>query len=147
MSTVCLRFFSVYGPRGRPDMAIHSFTDRMERGEEITVYGDGSMRRDYTYIDDIIDGVTAAMDLRCGYEIINLGESRTVELRTLIDLIARATGKTPRIKRLPPQPGDVAATYADISKARRLLGYNPSFPIERGIPIFVEWYRRTRKTD
>ena len=142
LPVVCLRFFTVYGPRGRPDMAIYLFTDKMERGEEIVMYGDGATRRDYTYIEDILDGIEGAMKLQRGFEIVNLGESRTTELRRLIEVVAQATGKQPRIKRMPPQPGDVAATYADISKARRLLGYNPAFPIERGIPLFVEWYRR-----
>ncbi len=142
LKTVCLRFFTVYGPRGRPDLAIYLFTHKMLHDQEITRYGDGSARRDFTFISDILDGVTAAMKLECGFEIINLGESRTIELRELISLVAKATGKTPRIKQLPPQPGDVNATYADISKARRLLAYNPGFPIERGIPIFVDWYKK-----
>ena len=143
LPVMCLRFFTVYGPRGRPDMAIHLFTERMTRGEEIPVYGDGTTRRDYTFIEDILDGVTAAIEAEFGFDIVNLGESKTVELRRLIELIAKAVGKAPRLKRLPMQPGDVRATYADISKARRLLSYNPAFPIEKGIPIFVEWYRRT----
>jgi len=142
LPVMCLRFFTVYGPRGRPDMAVYRFTERMERGEEIPVYGDGSSRRDYTYIDDILDGLMAALQARFGFEVVNLGESRTVELRYLIELIARATGKVPRIRHLPPQPGDVPATYADISRARRLLGYDPAVPIEEGIVRFVDWYRR-----
>lgn len=142
LKTVCLRFFTVYGPRGRPDLAIYLFTHKMLHGEEITQFGDGGARRDFTFISDILDGVTAAMKLDCGYEVINLGESRTIELRELISLIAKATGKTPKIKKMPMQAGDVNATYADIAKAKRLLGYNPGFPIERGIPIFVEWYRK-----
>ena len=142
---VCLRFFTVYGPRGRPDMAIHLFTDKMERGEEIDFFGDGTTRRDYTFIGDILDGVVAAMRSKLEFEIINLGESRTTELRRLIELISQATGKPPRLKPKPMQAGDVVATYADISKAQRLLNYRPQFPIEKGIPIFVEWYRRARK--
>ncbi len=142
LPVMCLRFFTVYGPRGRPDMAVHIFTDRMERGEEISVYGDGSALRDYTFIDDILDGVKRAIETEFGFEIVNLGESKTVELRYLIELISQATGKSPKLRRLPPQPGDVPVTFADISKARRLLGYAPSFPIEKGIPIFVEWYLR-----
>lgn len=142
LKMACLRFFTVYGPRGRPDMAIYLFTDKMERGEEITMYGDGSMRRDFTFISDILDGIEAALALDCAFEIINLGESNTIELRGLIDLIASATGKTPKLRRQPVPVGDVKATYADIAKAKRLLNYNPSFPIERGIPVFVEWYRK-----
>ena len=141
LKMTCLRFFTVYGPRGRPDMAIYLFTDRMMRGEEIAVFGDGTTRRDYTFVSDIIDGVTAAVEADFDFEIVNLGESKTVELRELIRLIADATGREPKLKRMPMQPGDVRATYADISKAKRLLGYNPGFPIEKGIPIFVEWYR------
>ena len=114
----------------------------MMRGEEIFVYGDGTTHRDYTFIEDILDGVTAAIEADFGFEIVNLGESKTIELRNLVELIAKATGKTPKVKRLPMQPGDVRATYADITKARRLLAYNPTFPIEKGIPIFVAWYKR-----
>jgi len=141
LPVMCLRFFTVYGPRGRPDMAIHIFTDKMMRGEPISVYGDGTTRRDYTFVSDILDGITAAMKAEFGFEIVNLGESRTIELRGLIELISRATGKTPRLERLPMQPGDVQATYADISKARRLLNYSPTCPIEKGIPLFIEWYK------
>lgn len=142
LPVMCLRFFTVYGPRGRPDMAMHLFTDRMMRGEEIEVFGDGTTRRDYTFIEDILDGVTAAIEADFDFEIVNLGESRTVELHTLIELVSNATGKEPRLKHLPMQPGDVRATYADISKAGRLLDYTPSFPIEKGIPLFVEWYKQ-----
>jgi UDP-glucuronate 4-epimerase len=141
MKMVCLRFFTVYGPRGRPDMAIYLFTDKMERGEEIVMYGDGSTRRDYTFVSDILDGLEGAMRFEGGFEIVNLGESRTTELRRLIEIVSEATGKTPKIRRMPMQPGDVDATYADITKAKKLLGYNPGFPIEKGIPLFVEWYR------
>lgn len=143
MRVTCLRFFTVYGPRGRPDLAIYLFTEKMLRGEEITVFGDGSARRDFTYVQDICDGVIAAAERSLPFEIINLGESGTVSVKDLVELISRATGATPRIKSLPSQPGDVQATYADISKARRLLDYAPSFPIERGIPAFVEWYRKS----
>ncbi len=143
MRVACLRLFTVYGPRGRPDLAIYLFTERMFRGEEITVFGDGESRRDFTFVQDIVDGIIAAADRALPFEIINLGESATVSVNELVALIARATGCSPRLRTLPAQPGDVKATYADISKARRLLGYAPSFPIERGIPAFVEWYRRT----
>ncbi|HUK83173.1 MAG TPA: NAD-dependent epimerase/dehydratase family protein [Verrucomicrobiae bacterium] len=140
---VCLRFFTVYGPRQRPDLAIRKFTEAILGRKPIEVFGDGSTRRDYTYIDDILQGVLAALDRPLGYEIINLGESRTVELRELIALIEKATGKSAKIKRQPPQPGDVPTTFADISKARRLLDYNPQVAIEDGIARFVEWYQAT----
>ena len=123
-------------------MAVYLFTDWMERGEEIQVFGDGTSRRDYTFIEDVLDGIMAAIEADLKFEIVNLGESDTVELHYLIELISRATGKKPRARHVPPYPGDVNATFADISKARRLLGYAPKFPIEKGIPLFVEWYRR-----
>ncbi len=139
----CLRFFTVYGPSGRPDMAIYKFTDRIYNGCEIEMYGDGTSKRDYTYIDDIIQGVTSAMDRNWGYEIINLGESQTIELRKMIALIENALDKKTKIKQLPMQPGDVPMTYADISKARRLLSYSPSYPIKKGIEETVKWYLKT----
>jgi UDP-glucuronate 4-epimerase len=115
----------------------------MEHGRPIDVYGDGASRRDYTFVEDIVSGILGAVRAKFGFEIVNLGESRTVELRRLIELIALATGKSPQINRLPPAAGDVPITFANIEKARRLLGYNPSFPIENGVPLFVEWYRKT----
>jgi UDP-glucuronate 4-epimerase len=141
MSVVCLRFFTVYGPRQRPDLAIRKFTRAILEGKPIDMYGDGETARDYTYIDDILQGVMAALDRPLGYEIINLGESRTVTLRALVELIEQATGQHAIVRKQPPQPGDVALTYADISKARRLLGYQPAVPIEDGIKRFVAWYR------
>jgi len=143
LPVICARFFTVYGPRGRPDMAVYIFTAAMEKGEEVQVYGDGTLRRDFTYVDDIVSGLLGALTADFGFEIVNLGESKTVEVRRLLELIAQATGKQPKLKFLPPAPGDVPATFADIAKARRLLGYHPSFPLERGVPLFVEWYRRT----
>ncbi len=140
---VCLRFFTVYGARQRPDLAIHKFARLISDGRAIPVFGDGTTRRDYTYIDDIIAGVRAAIDYQGGvYEVINLGESRTVELRELIELLERELGRSAVIDRQPMQPGDVPQTFADITKARRLLGYDPQTPIEEGIRRFVEWYRR-----
>lgn len=136
-----LRFFTVYGPRQRPEMAIHKFTRLVDEGLEVPLYGDGSSRRDYTYVDDIIHGVMAARASVFPYEIFNLGESRTTELRELVALIEKALGKKARIKYLPDQPGDVPVTYADISKARKVLGYNPQISVEEGIPLFVEWYQ------
>ena len=138
---VCLRFFTVYGPRQRPEMAIAKFIRLIDAGDEVPMFGDGTSRRDYTYCDDIVDGILAAMERPDGFEIINLGNSRTVTLRELISLIESALGKPARIKEMPPQPGDVPITYADIGKAKRLLAYDPHFPIERGIEQAVAWYR------
>ena len=139
----CLRFFTVYGPSGRPDMAIYKFIDRIYNDREIEMYGDGTSKRDYTYIDDIIQGVDAATEKDWHFEIINLGESQTIELRKMIRLIEKALGKKAKIKQMPMQSGDVPITYADISKARRLLDYKPSYPIEKGIEKTVEWYLET----
>jgi len=138
---VSLRFFTVYGPRQRPDLAISKFTRLIEEGQPIQMFGDGSSRRDYTFISDIVDGIMAALDSELRFEIINLGNSRPVELRELIALIEEALGKKARIEQLPDQPGDVPVTYADIGKANRLLGYRPAVPIRRGIRAFVEWFR------
>jgi len=140
----CLRFFTVYGPRQRPEMAIHKFTRLIDEGGEITMFGDGTSKRDYTYISDIIDGITGALAKSFGFEIFNLGESRTVELRYLIGLIEQNLCKTANIKRLPEQPGDVPITFADISKSQKLLGYNPKVKIEAGIERFVDWYKGER---
>lgn len=142
LDVVCLRFFTVYGPRQRPDLAIRKFIEAILAGKPIDMYGDGGTRRDYTYIDDILQGVLACLERSFGYEVINLGESRTVELRELVQLIEKATGRRAEIRRLPAQPGDVPVTYADISKAKRLLGYQPKIAIEVGIKKFVKWYRR-----
>lgn len=142
MRSVCLRFFTVYGARQRPDLAIHKFARLISEQKPIPVFGDGTTRRDYTFIDDIIGGVRAAIDYdKSDYEVINLGESRTVELRELISLIERELGQSARINRQPLQPGDVPQTFADITKARRLLGYNPKTQIEEGILRFVKWFR------
>ena len=141
--SVCLRFFTVYGARQRPDLAIHKFARLISDGRAIPVFGDGTTRRDYTYVDDIIAGVRAAIDYQGSmYEVINLGESRTVELRELIGLLERELGRSAVIDRQLMQPGDVPQTFADIAKARQLLGYNPQTPIEEGIHRFVAWYRR-----
>ena len=145
--TVCLRFFTVYGPRQRPDLAIHQFTRRIHQGKPIDQFGDGSTRRDYTYIDDIVQGVVAALDYDGSpFDIFNLGESATTPLRDLIALIENSLGQKARINRLPDQPGDVPLTCADISKARRLLGYAPTTPIAAGIPRFVDWFLQTVAT-
>jgi UDP-glucuronate 4-epimerase len=141
MDVVMLRFFTVYGPRQRPDLAIHKFARLITDGKPIPVFGDGSTARDYTYVSDTIDGVIACTKKEFGFEIINLGESQTVTLSYLIELLENALGKKAIIDRKPLQPGDVPITYADISKARKLLGYNPQVKIEQGIPKFVEWFR------
>jgi UDP-glucuronate 4-epimerase len=135
----CLRFFTVYGPRQRPEMAIYLFGKSIRDGLPITVYGDGTSRRDYTYVDDIVDGVVLSLDKPVPYEIFNLGESRTSSLDELVALLEKSLGRKARVERLPDQPGDVPVTYADISKARRILGYDPQVPIEEGIRRTVEW--------
>lgn len=141
LKVTLLRFFTVYGPRQRPDMAIHKFTRLIETGESVPMFGDGSSRRDYTYIDDILDGVIKAIDKPFRYEIFNLGENRTTSLRDLICFIAGCVGKPARIETLALQPGDVPLTHANIQKARTLLGYAPRTPIEEGVEKFVKWYR------
>ncbi len=140
LRTISLRFFTVYGPRQRPDLAIHKFSRSILEGKPIDQYGDGSTRRDYTFIDDILQGVTACLSYEgplC--DTFNLGESETTTLSELIAQIEAATGKKAIIRHLPEQPGDVPLTYADISKAGRLLGYRPTTPISEGIPKFVDW--------
>ena len=142
LSIACLRFFTVYGPRQRPDMAIHKFTRLIDQEEEVPVFGDGSSSRDYTYYEDCVDGVVAALEADLGFEIINLGDHRQVPLSLLLELIEQSIGKRAHRVYLPMQPGDVRTTYADITKAGSLLGYEPRFPIEQGIEIFVDWYRK-----
>ena len=142
MNITCLRFFTVYGPRQRPDMAIHKFTRLIDAGEPIPVFGDGSSRRDYTYISDIIDGVQKSLDHCRGYHIYNLGESRTITLSELIALIEEKLGKKAVIDRRPTQPGDVPITYADISRAREEIGYAPQVNMAEGITEFVGWFKR-----
>ena len=139
--TACLRFFTVYGPRQRPEMAIHKFVRAILRGEAIPFYGDGSSRRDYTYIDDIVDGVVRSLDRCEGYEIYNLGESATTSLSELVALIGEVCGREPQLDRQPSQPGDVQITYADVSKARRMLDYEPSTSMRVGLERFVQWYQ------
>jgi len=141
LRVACLRFFTVYGPSQRPDLAIHKFTRRIDRGEPIQQYGDGSTRRDYTYVDDIVQGVMGALNYRrTPFEIFNLGESETTTLSELIVAIEETLGKKAEIERLPEQQGDMPLTCADIDKARALLGYSPRVKISEGIPKFVEWY-------
>jgi UDP-glucuronate 4-epimerase len=136
-----LRYFTVYGPRQRPDLAIHKFARLIEQDEPIPVFGNGSMMRDFTYIDDIISGTTAAIEKCAGYNIYNLGESKPIKLRKLIEHIERALGKKAKKEFLPKQPGDVERTYADISRARRELGYKPGTDIKQGLGKFVQWLR------
>jgi UDP-glucuronate 4-epimerase len=137
-----LRFFTVYGPRQRPDLAIQKFARLIQAGKPIPVFGDGSTARDYTFINDIVDGVMACTQREFGYEVFNLGESQTVPLYRLIELLESALGRKAIVDRQPLQPGDVPLTCADISKARDRLGYNPRVKIEQGIPLFVDWMWR-----
>ena len=140
---IALRFFTVYGPRQRPDLAIRKFATRMLRGETIPVFGDGSSRRDYTYIDDIVGGVLGAMDYTGSpFEIVNLGNSRAVSLTEMVQTLGEAFGVRPRVERHPPQAGDVPQTWARIDKARRLLGFEPSTPFEAGVARFATWLGR-----
>lgn len=144
---VALRFFTVYGPRQRPDLAIRKFATLMLRRADLPLYGDGSTERDYTWIDDIVDGVMAAIrrtrDVPGSFDIINLGGNRTTSLNRLVELLGDALGVEPQIVRLPMQPGDVLRSCADVTKAHQLLGYTPRTHVEEGIPRFVEWLRAT----
>lgn len=147
IKTTCLRFFTVYGPRQRPDLAIHKFAKRMLEGKTIPVFGNGETRRDYTYIDDIVDGVVKALQFNFDpasprFEVFNLGESATVTLSEMIAALEKVLGVKAKIERLPMEPGDVECTYADISKSKRVLGYNPVTPFERGVEKFAEWIQK-----
>ena len=139
--TTCLRFFTVYGPRQRPEMAIHKFVRMTLAGQAIPFFGDGTTRRDYTYVDDIVDGVVRSIDRCEGYEIYNLGESQTTSLSELVAAIGEVCGREPVLERLPMQPGDVIITYADISKAKRMLGYAPKTLVAEGLRRFFAWYQ------
>jgi UDP-glucuronate 4-epimerase len=139
--TACLRFFTVYGPAQRPEMAIHKFTDLIWRGKPVPMFGDGGSRRDYTYVDDIVDGLLATLELAPGFEILNLGGADTTSLADLVRILGEELAVEPRIEYLPAQPGDVPITFADVSKAARLLGYSPKVPIRDGLRRFVSWYR------
>lgn len=144
LQITCLRFFTVYGPSGRPDMAPLMFTKSIDEGETIKRFGDGSSKRDYTFIDDIVSGILAAVDKPFDFEIINLGNNKPEELRSLISTIEKYLGKTAKIEELPMQPGDVEMTYADITKAQKLLGYNPRTSLDEGIAKLAEWYKLTQ---
>ena len=143
ISLTCLRFFTVYGPRQRPDLAIHKFAGLIEQGKAIPVYGDGTMSRDFTYIDAIIDGTVAAMEKCAGFHIYNLGESCPITVNDLVAEIEKALGKKAIKEYVPPQPGDVERTYADVTKAAKELGYKPATTIEKGLAEFVTWLRET----
>lgn len=151
IDTTCLRFFTVYGPKGRPDMAPYKFTELISQGKEIEMYGDGSTYRDYTYIDDITNGILNSIEYiesnNNVYEIFNLGNSKTVKLKYLIDIIGKELGIEVIIKKMPMQAGDVSKTYADLAKPKKLLGYNPRVSIEQGIKNFVKWYSNSRKSN
>ncbi|HEY5649426.1 MAG TPA: GDP-mannose 4,6-dehydratase [Nitrospiria bacterium] len=137
----CLRFFTVFGPRQRPEMAIHKFTRLIDQGKPVTLYGDGTSKRDYTYINDAVDGVLRALDSPRPYEILNIGESRTTELTALVGLIEKHLGKRAEIQWMEDQAGDVPITYANIEKAGKILGYAPETSMEEGIKKFVDWHR------
>lgn len=145
MSITCLRFFTVYGPRQRPDLAIHKFAKLIEQDKPIPVYGDGTMMRDFTYIDDIVNGIVAAMDRCSGFNIYNLGESEPITINDLITEIEKALGKQAIREYLPPQPGDVDQTYADINKAVKDLDYQPSTSIQVGLRQFTAWLRKKNR--
>jgi UDP-glucuronate 4-epimerase len=146
LRVVALRYFTVYGPRQRPDLAIHQFTRHIHAGQPIEQFGDGTTRRDYTYIDDLIQGTLAALQYQGPlFDIFNLGESETIQLKDLIVAIENALGKKAKINQLPEQPGDMPLTCADISKARKLLGYKPTTRLNEGLPRFVDWFLEAQK--
>ncbi|MBN1568471.1 MAG: GDP-mannose 4,6-dehydratase [Acidobacteria bacterium] len=146
MHITCLRFFTVYGPRQRPEMAIHKFAQLMHEGKEIPVFGAGDSRRDYTYVEDIVSGILGAIEANLPYEILNLGESQTTTLLELIKQMEDALGLKAKLRFLPNQPGDMEVTYADISRARRLIGYNPQKPFKEGIRLFADWFKGSRQS-
>ena len=147
LRVVALRYFTVYGPRQRPDLAIHQFTRRIYAGQPIDQFGDGTTRRDYTYIEDVVQGTMAALEYDGPlFDIFNLGESETIQLKDLIVAIEHALGKRAKINQLPEQPGDMPLTCADISKARKLLGYKPTTRLSDGLPNFIDWFLHTQKT-
>jgi UDP-glucuronate 4-epimerase len=151
IDAICLRFFTVYGPRQRPDLAIHKFAKLLSEGDEIPMFGDGSTERDYTEVEDILDGIEGAFGYLTRtpgtYEIVNLGGARTTSLRRMIELVGASIEVEPFIRRLPDQPGDVRRTYADVRKAERLFGYRPRVPFEDGIRRFGEWFLRERTSE
>jgi len=147
LNVICVRPFTVFGPRQRPDLAIHKFSQRIEKGEPIELYGDGTTKRDYTFVLDIVAGITSAIEIQpAGFEIVNLGRSNPVTLLEMIDAIESALGKKAQIVRKPMQNGDVPYTYADIEKARKMLNYTPATSFEVGINEFVQWFRKHELT-
>ncbi|HUQ48727.1 MAG TPA: GDP-mannose 4,6-dehydratase [Gemmatimonadaceae bacterium] len=151
LSVMCLRLFTVYGPRQRPDLAIHKFALLMTAGKSIPFYGTGDTERDYTYVSDIVDGIEASVDWALSakpgaFETVNLGENTTTSLSRLVEMLSSELGVAPELDRLPVQPGDVQRTFASVDKAKRLLGYNPTTPMEEGIRRFVEWFRQQPQT-
>lgn len=145
LPVTCLRFFTVYGPRQRPEMAIHQFVRLIQEGKPLPVFGDGSARRDFTYIDDVVQGVLASLETPFAFEIFNLGESETIALMDLIQLIEETVGKKAELQTLPAQQGDMLVTYADITKARHMLKYRPTTPVKAGLKKFVEWFRTSER--
>ncbi|MCI0421636.1 MAG: GDP-mannose 4,6-dehydratase [Acidobacteria bacterium] len=143
LPTICLRFFTVYGPRQRPDLAIHKFARLIHTGREIPMFGDGSSLRDYTYVDDIVDGTVAALSLKTEFEVLNLGNSHPISLSQMIRLLGERLGKRAKIKVQEFQPGDMPFTHANLNKAKRLLGYAPAVPFEEGLSRFVTWFQNT----
>lgn len=141
----CLRFFTVFGPRQRPDLAIHKFTRLIDQGKPVPFFGDGSTARDYTFIEDIVNGISCAFNHLQGYRIYNLGESRVINLNRMVEAIEKATGKNAILHKLPMQQGDVNITYADISKARAEIGYDPKYDFDTGIRKFTEWYNENKQ--
>ena len=142
LPTICLRFFTVYGPRQRPDLAIHKFAKLIEQGQEISVFGDGTSFRDYTYIDDTVDGILATLELQVPFEIFNLGNSNPVSLTEMIRLLEKHLGKKAQLQFKESQPGDMPFTCADLSKAKQRLGYRPKVPFETGLSRFVAWFQQ-----
>jgi UDP-glucuronate 4-epimerase len=147
LPVVCLRFFTVCGPRQRPDLALYKFVRLIESGQRIPVFGDGASCRDYTFCGDIVEGVVAALGLDTAYDVFNLGSSRPIALRTVIETLEQTLGRCAEIDRLPDQPGDIRVTCADISKAERLLGYRPATSFEEGVRRLVEWHRKHRAVE
>jgi UDP-glucuronate 4-epimerase len=145
MHITCLRFFTVYGPRQRPEMAIHKFAQLMFEGKEIPIFGKGDSRRDYTYVEDIVSGIINSIEINPSFEIINLGESQTTTLSELVEYLENALGIKARRRFLPDQPGDMSVTYADINRAKRVLGYNPKRPIKEGIQLFANWFLENKR--
>jgi UDP-glucuronate 4-epimerase len=140
MHITCLRFFTVYGPRQRPEMAIHKFAQLMAAGKEIPIFGAGDSRRDYTYVEDIVSGILGAIEANPQFEILNLGESQTITLIEMVQYLEEALGRKARLRFLPNQAGDMEITYADISRARQMIGYNPQKPFKEGIRLFADWF-------